>query len=142
MQASFVMKTRSAVYKFTMATSRRIAADGQTAWRPSSSVYSNDAATDSLLRRLSEMKRISEIRTIYALSNENQVLREEIATHYRYQLRMMAKLTKIVRVLLIIGKALEEFSSKRAAVTKDWLAFWGIYAEGGGRFSTEQPQWI
>ncbi len=126
--------------QLTMAN-RRFAGCGSNAWRPSSSVYSNDAATTSLLRQLSEMKRVQEIRTIYALSNENQALREEIAIHYRRQIRMMAIFSKIVKMKALVEKALKEFDSKSAGATKDWLAFWGIYAEAG-RFAAVQPQWI
>lgn len=43
--------------------------------------------------------------------------------------------------MLIIGKALEEMASTTEAATKDWLAFWGIYAEAG-KFGTEQPEWV
>ena len=47
----------------------------------------------------------------------------------------------VLQATVIIGKALEGFTSTTEAATKDWLAFWGIYAEAG-KLGTEQPEWI
>jgi hypothetical protein len=55
---------------------------------------------------------------------------------------MMAALAEVVTLTSHIGKALDEFSSKTEAATKDWLAFWGIYAEASSRLGLESPRWI
>jgi uncharacterized protein (DUF2252 family) len=76
------------------------------------------------------MKKVQELRTISTLSEENRRLWKE----------MMATVAEAVAMTSHLEKALDQFSSKTAAATKDWLAFWGIYAEAGGILGLESLQ--
>jgi hypothetical protein len=110
--------------------------------RSSSSVYTDDFSIEYLIYRVSEMKRVQELRTISTLMKENQQLRKEVIIYRRLWGGIIAIMIKSIQATKSVEKALEGFSTKTAVAERDWLAFWGIYTESVDYVGPKLPQWI
>lgn len=89
-------------------------------------VCPTEALTDSLLRRLSDMKRVEEITKLQKLREENDILLRELEFSRQHLCLTSRLLRDISKQLKITIAALEAFDGKARNAENSWAQYWGI----------------
>ena len=85
---------------------------------------------NSLIRRVDDFQKVTEIETLERLDTENALLRDLISAYRRNWSHTMYFLEEAQAALMTLHKALSFCISEEIAAERAILGFWGIGREG------------